>query len=83
MWGKSIDAGWHWITGQIAWFLCNLNYLSDVNEYSCLWDTDGKYRGVKLCRGQLLYTRDGSHYILFRDTKLLCLRGTIFRQYLG
>jgi hypothetical protein len=22
--GRSIDAGWHWITGQIAWFLCNI-----------------------------------------------------------
>lgn len=24
VWGRSIDAGWHWITGQIAWFLCSL-----------------------------------------------------------
>ena len=83
VWGKSIDAGWHWITGQIAWFLCNLHYLSEVYERSCLWDTDGKYCGVKLCRGQLPYARDGSHHILFRDTELLCIRGTIFHQYLG
>lgn len=22
VWGRNIDAGWHWIVGQISWFLC-------------------------------------------------------------
>lgn len=32
VWGRRIDAGWHWITGQIAWFLCIFPWSSVANR---------------------------------------------------
>jgi len=32
VWGRSIDAGWHWITGQIAWFLCTFPWFVVADE---------------------------------------------------
>jgi MFS family permease len=32
VWGLSVDKGWHWITGQIAFALCKLN--SSINMFN-------------------------------------------------
>ena len=82
VWGRSIDAGWHWMVGQIAWFLC-ISIRFERPDGSCLRSPNGKYSRFELRRRQLPYARNGRYHILLGRTQLFRLRRTILYQYLG
>ena len=70
VWGLSIDREWHWITGQVAFFLCTsilrlIVWLS-TDRSRCCWVTSRKYRSFDVYCRQLSRTCDGSYHILYR-----------------
>jgi hypothetical protein len=76
IWGLSIDKEWHWITGQIAFFLCEWSGVEwRMNVCIETWLTgvlyrwrgpaDWKYSAVELYRRQLLRTCHGYHHLLY------------------
>jgi hypothetical protein len=57
VWGLSIDREWHWITGQIAFFLCRSRWkpasAAVLTIFRCCWTTSWKHRTVHIHRRQL------------------------------
>ena len=40
LWGLSVDGNWHWMTGQVAFFLCKLSPELDTIFMLTLWVSD-------------------------------------------
>jgi len=71
VWGLSVDREWHWITGQIAFFLCEFDDVMDCGRYILMkryrWCgfADREHSTEQLHRRQLLRTCYGYHNILY------------------
>ena len=74
IWGCSIDKNYHWMVGQVAFFLCKL--LNEAPQEitadprSCRWSSDWQYCHIELHRGLLsspVHERDN---ILLRFVEL-------------
>lgn len=68
VWGLSVDRHWHWIVGQIAFFLCeSFPYLWAILliwASRCARTADGEYGTVELYRGQLSELCQRGHHVL-------------------
>ena len=64
LWGLSVDNHWHWMVGQVAFFLCeSFNYefvvhYTDHYYKRCIWAANWQYCGFIIPRRQLSRTRE-------------------------
>jgi hypothetical protein len=74
IWGLSIDRQWHWITGQIGFFLCEsptpVNICGIVNDLSSwCWTPNWQHSTISLHRRQLLRALHGHNHLLLRNSQ--------------
>jgi hypothetical protein len=86
LWGVSLDKNYHWMVGQVAFFLCKCGRIREKRVitanrlFSCCRDPDWEYGHQQLRRRLLSTAINKCDHVLRRVSELECLHqsGTLF-----